>query len=161
MRTIAVTVAAFCLGLFAQQARAADRVDRLTDWQLHREAQRVAGHGGILCQTPGQGSGCASTYMRRLTFELVDRAFPVSERAWAHCVAGRESGHNPAALSTTGDYGVGQINYVTHLWIDRNRIAHLGPHGWVSDVAYSVALFVRVSDGGRVRSPWAGGRYRC
>lgn len=161
MRRLVLIVAFLMLGFSAHTAYATDRVDRLTNWQLKVEAQRVAGHGGILCQTPGQGAGCASWYMRRLTFELVDRAFPPYARAWAHCVAARESGGNPAALSTTGDHGVGQINYVSHPWIDRARIAHWGGHGWVSDVGYSVALFVRVSDHGLVRSPWAGGSYRC
>lgn len=102
--------------------------------------------------------------MRRLTYELVDRAFPAAARAWAHCVTGRESGDNPAALSPTGDHGVAQINYVTHTWIDRGRIAYESAGsrtGWASDVLYSVALFVRVSDGGAYRSPWWGGGYAC
>lgn len=102
--------------------------------------------------------------MRRLTSELVARSFPASQRSWALCVASRESGFNPAALSPTGDHGVGQINYVSHTWIDRNRIAYpssVSSTGWASDVLYSVAIFVRVAGGGYNHSPWSGGRYSC
>lgn len=99
--------------------------------------------------------------MRRLTMELVQRKTVPWAWGWAQCVINIESGFNPAAISPTGDHGVGQINYATHTWIDRDRIGYRSassPTGWASDVLYSVDLFVRVSDHGRYHSPW---RHNC
>lgn len=159
---LAVAVLASVPAAFAVSSQ--DHVDRLSNAQLRHEAVRIATHGGIKCATHGQGSYCATTYMKRLTAELVERSVPAANRAWALCVTGRESGYNPAAISTTGDHGVGQINYLSHSWIDTTRITYpsrASPTGWASDVLYSVALFDRVSHDGSYRSPWAGGSRPC
>lgn len=161
---VSLVLAVAMLTVPAAIAASQDHVDRLTAAQLRHEAVKVATHGGIKCATHGQGAYCATTYMKRLTAELVERSVPAASRAWALCVTGRESGFNPAAISTTGDHGVGQINYATHTWIDTGRITYpsrASPTGWASDVLYSVALFDRVSHDGSYRSPWAGGSYRC
>lgn len=144
-----------------------DRVDKLSTRKLEQEARRVALAGGILCNTVGVGSRCATPYMRRLVRELVERRFaPYGPYAlaWGLCVAGRESGFNPAAASATDDHGVGQLHRPAHAWVDYGRIAwatDVSPTGWASDPVYSVAVFVRISRGGANRSPWAGGAYRC
>lgn len=166
MRAFVLTLLAVACLATAPAAIAAqqDRVDRLTDAQLRAEAAKVGRHGGILCATHGVGARCATPYMRRLTAELVSRAVAPQDVPWALCVTGRESGFNPGAISTTGDHGVGQINYVSHTWIDRDRITYassVSPTGWASDVLYSVAVFTRVSGHGSFRSPWAGGSHSC
>lgn len=144
-----------------------DRVDRLTTPVLKREARTVARNGGIVCHTIGVGAGCATRYMRRLTIELVERAFAPDgawAARWAVCVAGRESGGNPAAVSSTDDHGAGQLNRPSHPWVNYHRIAWQTPRsptGWASDPVYSVAVFHRLAHGGANRGPWLGGRYRC
>lgn len=145
----------------------ADRVDRLPTRLLEREARKVALHGGIRCHTIGVGARCATPYMRRLVRELVERRFRVYGRyalAWGVCVAGRESGFNPAAISATDDHGVGQLNRPSHQWVDYGRIAwatDVSPTGWAGDPVYSVAVFAKLSRGGRNRDPWARGAYHC
>lgn len=172
LRRLAITgglVAILLLLLPAPGGRAAgDRVDRLGARKLEREARQVARSGGIRCHTTGVGVRCATPYMRRLVRELVERRFRPYGRsavAWAVCVAGRESGFNPAAVSATDDHGAGQLNRPSHPWIDTGRIAWAtsrSPTGWASDPVYSVAVFVQLSKGGRNRSPWtAGAAYQC
>lgn len=150
------------------RAAAGDRVDRLSQRQLEREARHVARNGGIRCHTVGVGARCATPYMRRLVRELVTRRFRPhgpDAVAWAVCVAGRESGFNPAAVSATDDHGAGQLNRPSHPWIDTARIAwrtSASPTGWASDPVYSVAVFAQLADGGRNRGPWeAGAAYHC
>jgi hypothetical protein len=130
--------------------------------KLEREARNVGLNGGVICHTPGQGRGCATPYMRRLVRELIVRYFPAgSDRAWALCVARRESGYNPAAVSYTNDHGVGQLNRPSHTWVNYNRIAFWRNNRWASDPVYSTQVFVRLSRQGANRSPWAGGAYHC
>lgn len=146
---------------------AGDHVDRLSTPALEREARRVALAGGIVCHTVGVGARCATPYMRRLVRELVERRFAPYGRyalAWGLCIAGRESGFNPAAVSSTDDHGAGQLHRTAHSWVDYGRIAwatDVSPTGWASDPVYSVAVFVRLSRGGENRGPWRGGKYQC
>lgn len=164
---LAVIAAALAAVLLLAPLARADRVDRLSTPRLEREARKVGRHGGILCHTVGVGAGCATRYMRRLTGELVERAFrpggPAAVR-WATCVAARESGLNPAAVSATNDHGAGQLNLPSHPWLHVARIAWPtagSPTGWASDPVYSVAVFARLARLGENRSPWHGGRYAC
>jgi hypothetical protein len=94
--------------------------------------------------------------MRRLSYELVERAFtPYGPNAvrWSLCVVNRESGGNPGAISRTDDHGLPQFNRPSHPWIDYTRLKR--------DPPYAVAIFVRMSRGGSYRSPWSGGHYSC
>jgi hypothetical protein len=130
--------------------------------KLEREARNVGLNGGITCHTVGQGHGCATPYMRSIVRELIVRYFPAGDnRNWALCVAGRESGYNPAAISYSDDHGVGQLNRPSHSWVDYNRIAFWNNGRWASDPVYSTQVFVRLSRQGANRSPWAGGVYSC
>jgi len=136
---------AVCVAVAARAT--ADPVRRMPQTQLERTARHVAVHNHRSCY------GCASLRMKRLAAELVWRAFPPRSREWGLCVAIRESGLNFAAVSPDNDFGIAQIH--TALWrqFDARRL--------VTDPVYSVASFVRLSDHGRNRQPWGGGRYAC
>jgi hypothetical protein len=116
---------------------------------LERTARHVARHGGVL----GSCYGCATPYMRVLSVELVARAFPPASRLWAVCVVGRESGGNPGSISRTRDYGLPQIHVAAHPEFSAWLLTH--------DPVYSAKAFVRLSQHGRHRAPWEGGRYAC
>jgi hypothetical protein len=146
---------------FAAPASASS-LDTMPLKKLEREARNVGLNGGILCHTVGRGSSCATPYMRSIVQELITRYFPAGDnRNWALCVAGRESGYNPAAVSYTDDHGVGQLNRPSHTWVNYNRIAFWHKGRWASDPVYSTKVFVRLSRHGANRSPWAGGAYHC
>lgn len=71
----------------------------------------------------------------------------------AFCIVGRESSWNPRAVSSTGDYGLFQINYS----------AHHSSYDWsrILQPAYNTAVAWRLSNRGTDFSPWKGGRYWC
>lgn len=134
------------------EASTADRVDHLTNKQLTREAQRVIRHGGIR----GTGWGQVTPYLRRICHEMIDRAFaPYGQEAvaWARYVVRRESGCNLAAVnrkySDPGEQATGLSQMIPniHTWVDYHRV--------VRDLQYAVAVFVKLSRGGRHRSPWS------
>jgi hypothetical protein len=84
---------------------------------------------------------------------MVDRAFrPYGTQAWAHYVVNRESGCNPAAINTTYSdpmqqaTGLSQMIPAIHRWVDYGRVQR--------DMGYAVAVFVKLSDGGRSTGPW-------
>lgn len=147
---------------FTGTASAGNNLQTMPLKKLEREARVVGLNGGITCHTVGVGHDCATPYMRNIVRELITRYFPAGEnRDWALCVAGRESGMNPAAVSSTDDHGVGQLNRPSHSWVDYNRIAFWHKGRWASDPVYSTQVFVRLSRHGANRSPWAGGAYHC
>lgn len=164
---VSIIVVVAALALAAGAAAAGDRVDLLTTGQLEREARKVALNGGIVCHTPGVGAACATPYMRRLVRELVERRFRPDGPfaiAWGLCIAGRESGFNPAAVSRTDDHGAGQLHRPAHPWVSYGRIAwrtNVSPTGWAGDPVYSVAVFHRLSRGATNRGPWRGGAHPC
>lgn len=131
------------------KATAADRVSSMPQRTLEKQARIVARTGGIYSSR----YGAASPYLKRLSRELVARAFPSWAERWAFCVVGRESGWNPGAISRTDDHGLAQINRPSHRWVDYRRIT--------ADPVYGVAVFVRLSDRGASRGPWGGGTYSC
>lgn len=148
--------------VFTTPAFASNNLETMPLKKLEREARNVGLNGGITCHTVGQGSGCATLYMRSIVKELIARYIPAgNNRDWALCVAGRESGYNPAAISPTNDHGVGQLNKPSHTWVNYNRIAFWYKGRWASDPVYSTKVFVRLSRQGANRSPWAGGAYHC
>jgi len=131
------------------QMRRRPGVAGMSQKKLEVEARRVARHGGIL----GTCSGCATPRMQRLSLELVMRAFPPGSKAWAVCVTMRESGANPGAISPSHDFGLGQIHVAAHPQFSAWRLTH--------DPVYSTRAFVQLSQRGRKRQPWEGGRYAC
>jgi hypothetical protein len=128
------------------QASSSTRVERMSQRVLEREARKVAVHGGVT----GSCWGCATPYMKRLSYELIDRAFSSSYRSWAHCIVNRESGYNPGAVSRTDDHGLPQFNRPSHSWINYTKVKR--------DPPYAVACFVRLSRGGSNQGPWG---YSC
>ena len=120
----------------------ADRVDHLRQTTLERAAHRAVVHGRIRSTRWGD----ATPWLRRLSRELIERAFTGSSRSWALCVVERESGFNPGAVSRTDDHGLPQINRPSHSWVNYSRI--------VRDPVYAVAVMVRLSDHGANRQPW-------
>ena len=81
------------------------------------------------------------------------------QRSVAACLAKRESGNNPSAISETHDYGLWQLNRAAH---KRQFEARYGApferkaldpvlNGKYAAYLYSVAGW----------SPWRGGKYRC
>jgi len=144
--TVAVFVAAL---IFAPCGRGADRVDRMSQTTLERQAELVVTTGGVR----GRCHGCATPYMRRLAQELIARAFVGDARRWALCVVDRESGFNPGAVSRTHDYGLAQIHASSHPWVNVDRL--------LVDPVYAVSTMLRLSRGGWQRSPWSGGSHAC
>lgn len=134
-------VAAVVLLVVATDARG-DNVDRMSQARLERAAHRAVVKGGVHSTRWAD----ASPWLRRLSHELVERAFGETTRGWALCVVGRESGFNPGAVSRTDDHGLPQINRPSHPWVNYARI--------VRDPVYAVAVMVRLSDHGASRGPW-------
>lgn len=135
--------------VFADRASARDRVDRMPQPALERAAIRAVAVGGVRSSRYGD----ATPWVKRLSRELVERAFAGDARRWALCVVARESGWNPGAISATNDHGLAQINRPSHRGISYARL--------VVDPPYAVAVFVGLSDGGANRSPWRGGSHAC
>lgn len=134
-------VAVLVLLVAVTDARA-DNVDRMPQRQLERAAHAAVHNGGIRSHRYGD----ASPWLRRLSRELVERAFTGSSRWWALCVVNRESGFNPGAISRTDDHGLPQINRPSHPWVNYPRI--------IRDPVYAVAVMVRLSERGQSRGPW-------
>lgn len=132
---------------------AQDRVDSLTDRQLASEAQTVIKNGGIHSYRYGD----ASSYLKRLCYEMVERAFsPFGSWnvEWAVYVVGRESDCNPGAENhkysswSQQAQGIAQLIPAYHTWVDYTRLKR--------NLKYAVAVFVRLARGGHNRGPWGG-----
>lgn len=122
----------------------ADSVDYMPTKKIERAAQKQINKGAIYSSRWGD----ASPYLKRLCYELVERAFsPYGTQGWALHVVNRESGCNPGAInSSSGANGIAQIMPM-HKQYDHYRIRR--------DIHYAVAVFVHMSRGGRSTSPWA------
>jgi hypothetical protein len=92
--------------------------------------------------------GDASPWLKRLCYEMVERAFaPYGTQGWALHVVNRESGCNPAAInSSSGTTGIAQIHPAYHRWVDYHRVQR--------DMAYAVRTFMRLSRNGKSTGPW-------
>ena len=127
-------------------------LDYLNLWslkQLREQAKAEVRNGGTYSVRHG---GC-SERLQILSEELVNRYFaPYGTQAWARAIVARESGFCPGAVNTTySDPGeqascIAQFIPNIHTWVNYKRCK--------SDPAYSVAIFVRLSKGGRYTSPW-------
>lgn len=155
-RTLAITFAVLLLVVLVVVVAEADgapargdRVDRLPTAKLERLSILAAATGGIRSTRHGD----ATPWMRRLSRELVERAYAGDAERWALCVVARESGFNPGAVSHTDDHGLAQIHRPSHPWVHYGRL-HVDP-------PYAVAVMVRLSNRGRSRSPWRGYGYAC
>lgn len=122
---------------------------RLTTSQLYDNAQWEIAHGAIY----GHGWGAVSSRLQELCYELVSRAFsPYGTSDWAVYIVRRESGCNPAAINYTYNdpgeraTGLSQMIPNVHTWVDYQRVMY--------DLKYAIAVFVRLSDGGRSTGPW-------
>lgn len=130
---------------------------------LAAEARTVALHGGVI----GSCHGCATVRMQQLARRLVITRFADSGPGavqTALCIVGHESGFNPGAISSTGDYGLPQMNYVAHhgdhseWWAPARGFRYL-----IFDPVYAVGAMWAMSARGRDWSAWTGtyGRGMC
>jgi soluble lytic murein transglycosylase-like protein len=112
--------------------------------QLAKAAKQEVRRGGIYSTRWGD----ASPWLRRLSAELVERAFqPYGTQRWALYIVHRESGENPGAVNRySGCTGLPQIHPM-HRWVNFKRLK--------ADPAYAAKVFVRMSRGGSHTSPWA------
>lgn len=112
--------------------------------QLIKKANKEIRNGGIYSHRWGD----ASPRLRRLCYELVERAFrPYGTQQWALYVVRRESGCNPGAInSSSGTTGIAQIHPRYHKWINYWRVQR--------DMRYALWTFVRLSRGGHNTGPW-------
>ena len=85
--------------------------------------------------------------------------FPPSARTKAACIIKRESGGNPDAVSSTGDYGLFQINAAAHAQNFQN-LYHVSFYGNIRKVSYN-ARYARYLYGVAGWTPWNNGRYPC
>ena len=85
--------------------------------------------------------------------------FPPSARTKAACIIRRESGGNPDAVSSTGDYGLFQINAAAHA-ANFYRLYHVSFYGNIRKISYN-ARYARYLYGVAGWTPWNNGRYAC
>ncbi len=123
----------------------ADSVDNMSTNRIEQAAQNQINKGAIYSSRWGD----ASPYLKRLCYELVERAFsPFGTQSWALYVVNRESGCNPGAInSTSGTTGIAQIHPAYHKWINYYKLKR--------NIRYAVAVFVHMSKGGKATRPWA------
>ena len=126
------------------------RIDKLPTKVLAKEAKKVVRHGGVYSHKCGD----ASPYLRRLSYELVERAFaPFGTQDWALYIVGRESCFNPGAINykwSSWDQqakGLAQLIPAYHQWVNYGRM--------LKDPWYAAMVFVKLSDGGKSTGPWA------
>lgn len=132
------------IALLAPTAATADKVDRMSYRQLANAGDRAIDNGHVYSHRWGD----ASEYLKRICYEMVERAFaPYGTASWATAIVNRESGCNPGAInSSSGTTGIAQIHPGYHHWVDFQRVQR--------DMRYALATFVRLSRGGRNTGPW-------
>lgn len=122
---------------------------------LAHEARQVALHGGIT----GSCHGCSTSKMKELMRQVYSARF-ASEGPYiqgiAVCLMTSESGGNPGAISSTGDYGGLQANYIAHHtshpeWYQAGR----GFKYLIFDPWYGASEMWAMSSRGHSWSPWA------
>lgn len=135
--------------LFTATTHAANKAsghiaDRMTVHQLKKAAKTAVRKGHIHSTRWGD----ATPWLRRLSTELVERAFrPYGTQQWALYIVHRESGGNPGAVNRySGCAGLMQVLPSAHPWVNIKRLK--------ADPGYAAAVFVRMSHGGSYRSPW-------
>jgi len=146
---VAILVAVSLFVLVVATPAHAGTTDRMSYAQLERAANKAIRSGHVYSHRWGD----VSPWLKTLCYEMVDRAFaPYGTQAWAHYVVNRESGCNPAAINTTYSdpcqqaTGLSQMIPCVHRWVNYKRVQR--------DMGYAVAVFVRLSDGGRSTGPW-------
>lgn len=130
-------------------ASSADRIDGMSYNQLAKAANKAIANGAIY----GTGHGQASRYLKSLCYEMIQRAFsPYGTQEWARHVIRRESDCNPAAINHTyrgwsnQANGLAQMIPKYHTWVNYSRVHR--------DMKYAVAVFLRLSKGGKNTQPW-------
>lgn len=127
------------------------------------KARYVALHGGVT----GSCWGCATPQMKSLVIQVI-RARWAGDRGGTQglvtsiCTTWRESGFNPGAISSTGDWSQSQFNYVAHHW------QH--PDWWqpgrgfkylIQDPWKSSSEMLAMSQSGTNFTAWRGGLTSC
>lgn len=145
----AILLALFVFVVVAFAPAQASASDRMSYAQLERAANKAIRSGHVYSHRWGD----VSPWLRTLCYEMVDRAFaPYGTQAWARMVVNRESGCNPAAINTTYSdprqraTGLSQMIPAVHTWVDYDRVQR--------DMGYAIAVFIKLSDGGRSTGPW-------
>ena len=145
-----VLAAVLAVSLFCTTAAQAGNVDRMSYAQLERAANNAIRHGHVYSHRWGD----ASPWLKTLCYEMVERAFaPYGTQRWAVYIVNRESGCNPAAINTTYSdpcqraTGLSQMIPCVHRWVNYSRVQR--------DMGYAVAVFVKLSNGGRSTGPWS------
>lgn len=117
--------------------------------QLREQAKEEVANGGTYSVRHG---GCSSR-LQSLSQEITRRQFgPHGTYWWADSIIRRESGYCPGAVNTTYSDPSQQASCIAqfipavHRWVNYKRCK--------SDPWYSVAIFVKLSKGGRYTSPW-------
>jgi len=143
-RVCVIFLTMISLNLYIASSASADRVDQLPTGKVASEARKVVRNGG----TYSTRWGDCSTYLQRLSQELVERAFrPYGTHEWALYIVNRESGFCPGAVnSSSGTTGLAQFDPPSHPSYDYDRMKR--------DPAYAVRAFVRLSQGGKYTQPW-------
>jgi hypothetical protein len=117
--------------------------------QLADQARQEVRNGG----TYSVRYGDCSERLKELSHELIERSFSrFGTVQWALYIVGRESGFCPGAVNTTYSSWTQQAQCIAqlipayHQWVDYKRCK--------SDPAYSVQVFLHLSDGGTKTGPW-------
>lgn len=157
--TFSVLVCALAIGTSAGPGAA--KMNGYLSSPLANQARWLAQHGGVT----GTCAGCATLRMQSLSKALVVTRFQSrggEAVAWALCVVSHESGFNPGAVNSTAIAPGGALGHASglaqfvvwyHRWINYWRL--------LRDPAYAADAMFHLSNGGRDRSPWAGGGYSC
>lgn len=119
-------------------------IRRASDQALAWAARREVARGGVYSSR----WGAASARLKALTREILYRGFrPYGTQRWAAHIVYRESGFNPGAVNASSyATGLAQMMPSIHTWVNYTRVKR--------DVPYAVAVFVKLSRGGRVTGPW-------
>lgn len=158
LRLIALSLVALSLAGSGQASTTSE------SWQhLAKQARHVALHGGIT----GTCHGCATAKMQDLMARLYEARFASSggyAQRTAVCLMKAESGGNPGAISSTGDYGGLQANKQAHgakhpeWYLPGRGFAYL-----IFDPGYGAGQMWAMSQGGTSWTSWTGtfGRGIC
>jgi hypothetical protein len=143
-----IAVILFVLSFGSAQAHS-ERVDRLPTAVIAKEAKKVVKNGG----TYSVRHGDCSPYLKRLVYELVQRAFPTWSRGWALYVVERESGFCPGAVNTIYSAWDQQAKGLAQ-WVPDTQPEWINYKRLVGDPWYAVRVFVVTSNHGKKQGPW-------
>lgn len=122
-----------------------------TSMTLAAKARWLTTHGGVRSTRYADATPRMRWIARQLITARFSTAGPDAVR-WSLCVAERESGFNPGAVNSSSG-AAGLFQFLGHPQYSTWKLLH--------DPAYAVQAAWRLSQGGRDRSPWAGGGYTC